>query len=86
MPPAVAALFHLDFVFATLHHDAVFDGGRFFQRRVDVRFQRQVLPSPPTAVGRNDQLGAGVVVSVGDGFAGESAKDDRMDCADAGAC
>ena len=56
--------------------------GRFFQGDVGVLFQGDVFAASPAGVGGDHQLGAGVVVAVGDGLGREAAEDHRMDRAD----
>ena len=46
--------------------------------------ERDDLATPPAAVGRDDRLGASVVVAVGDGFAAETAENDAVRSTDAG--
>ena len=52
--------------------------GRFGQGFVNVLFQRQLLAATPAIVGGDLQLGLGVVVAVGDRFAGKTAKNHGM--------
>ena len=66
---------------STTHFSTV---GDFCKATSTFSFKRQLLAAPPAAVGREDQLGRGVVVPLGDRLGGEAAEDHAVDRADPG--
>ncbi len=78
----IAPRLHRHIVADAAQHDALFDRGALGQGFVDVGLQRQLLTAPPAAVGRDDELGAGVVIAVGDGLARETTENHRVDGTD----
>ena len=85
VPPGIALGLHGDRVAAAVDHDDAFDALVFFECFVDGGFERDDLAAAPSAIGGDDHAGAGVFESIDDGLGGETAKDDRVHRADAGA-
>ena len=56
--------------------------GDFASAASTLAFSGNLLAAPPAAVGRDHQLGLGVVVAVGDGLGREAAEDHRVHGAD----
>ncbi len=54
------------------------DGGRLFQRLVNVFLQRQLRSAPPAIVGRQLHLGPGIVVAIGDGLGRKPRENHRV--------
>ncbi len=50
--------------------------------RIDIGLERNLLTTSPTMIAGDNQLGSTVVIAVGNCFAGEATKDDRMNRAD----
>ena len=85
MPPEVAAFDHGDVLPGPLDDQHVFDAGRLFQCRVHIHLQTGRLAAPVAAVGGDDELGLRVVDAVGERIGRETAEDDGVRSADAGA-
>jgi hypothetical protein len=93
MPPQVAAFLELHFVVGAAEHDDLLDGLREQfavgilerERFVHVLLERHDGAAPEATVGREDQLGLRVADAVGDGLGAETAEDDRVHRAEAGA-
>ena len=82
VPPHVAPLAHLDFVADALEHQHFLDRGRLLQRVIDVLFELDHLPAPPSAVGGDADLRFGVVDPIGQRLRRKAAEHHRMNRAD----
>ena len=85
VPPVVAAGDHVDGRAGALVDDDVLDGGAGGQGFVDGVLELDLVAAAVAGVLRDDGDAAAVVDAVGDGVGGESAEDDGVDGADAGA-
>ena len=84
VPPVIPIRHHLDVVTGPSDDHDLFDRGRLLEALVHSFLQRQFLATSPAGVGGDDQLGLGVVVSLGHRVGTESSEDDRVDRTDAG--
>ncbi len=83
VPPVVPALDHHGVGVAAVHDHHVLDRGRAgLECGVDVRLERARLAPSITGIGGDDELGFGILATVGDGVGREAAEDHRMGHAD----
>ena len=84
VPPVVAIWNHVDWHAGPSDNDDSFDRRGLFQALVDRLLEQDFLTTSPATIGRDNQLGLGVVVTIGHRFGTESTEDDRMSRADSG--
>src|SRR5690606_21197750 len=82
VPPMVTAAAHGDFVAGALEGDGLLYARALLERAVDLRLQRDDVPTAPGPVLRDDQLGLGIVHAIADRLGGETAEDDTVHRAD----
>ena len=89
MIPVVPSFLHGDVdliaeLAAPAHDHDMLHRGRSLEGLVRIRLERHHAAPTPAAVRRDEHLGLGVVVAVGQGLGAEAAEDDGVDRADAG--
>ena len=75
---------HVDLATGAAKNDAGLDRRRFFQGFVYRRLEGKFFSSSPTAVGRNLHFCRGIIIPIGDGFAGKATENYRMNRPHAG--
>ena len=84
IPPIISPLDHVDRGICAAKNNTGFNGGRFFQGFVHRGLERQFFSSSPAPIGCNLHFCRGIIISIGDGFAGKATKNHRMNRPHAG--